>query len=102
MNKKGGGKTIKYFQNLRKIREDRDLLQKDIARILNIYQQQYQRYETGERQMPINYYKTLAKYYNVSIDFLSGLTDIPRTLTGEPYFLSSTLYIDRKGNINKK
>ena len=63
------------IDRLKEIREDRDLLQKDIAKILNIPQQNYSRYELGIIKMPIDKYVILAKYYNVSIDYLVGLTD---------------------------
>ena len=60
---------------LKEIREDRDLLQKDIAKILNITQVQYSRYETGIRLIPLDKLNTLAKFYGVSIDYLIGNTD---------------------------
>lgn len=63
------------IQRLKEIREDRDLRQKDIARILKVPQQNYSRYELGIVKMPIEKYVALAKYYNVSIDYLVGLTD---------------------------
>ena len=37
-------------------------------------------YETGKREMPMHHFITLAKHYNVSLDYLAGLTDIPRKL----------------------
>lgn len=66
------------IERLKEIREDRDLLQKDVAKILNIPQQNYSRYELGIIKMPIDKYVMLAKYYNVSIDYLVGLTDIKK------------------------
>ncbi len=63
------------IQRLKEIREDKDLYQKDIAKILNIPQQNYSRYELGIVSMPIEKYAILAKYYNTSIDYLIGLTD---------------------------
>ena len=66
------------IERLKEIREDRDLLQKDVAKILEIPQQNYSRYELGIIKMPIDKYVILAKYYNVSIDYLVGLTDIKK------------------------
>lgn len=66
------------IDRLKEIREDRDLLQKDVAKILNIPQQNYSRYELGIVKMPIDKYVILSKYYNVSIDYLVGLTDIKK------------------------
>ena len=69
-----------FYQRLRDMREDHDKTQAQIAEILGTSQQQYQRWESGAWQMPIEHYKTLAEYYNVSIDFLAGLISTPRNL----------------------
>ncbi len=66
------------YQRLKDIREDSDKKQEDIASVLNITRQQYQLYESGKREMPMHHFIVLAKYYNVSIDYLAGLTDTPR------------------------
>ena len=58
------------------IREDRDLLQVDIAKVLNITQCQYSLYENGLRSMPIEKLIILAKFYNVSVDYLLGLENL--------------------------
>lgn len=63
------------IERLKEIREDKDLLQKDIAKILNITQVQYSRYETGVRVIPIYHIAKLAQYYHTSVDYLLGLTD---------------------------
>ncbi len=63
------------IQRLKEIREDKDLFQKDIAKILNIPQQNYSRYELGIVSMPIEKYAKLAEFYNTSIDYLIGLTN---------------------------
>jgi len=62
------------------MREDADKSQKDIADILKTTRQQYARWETGEYQCPIEIYKELARYYNVSLDYLAGLIDTPKKL----------------------
>lgn len=59
---------------IRDIREDRDLNQTDIAAVLGIAQQYYSKYETGEYELPVRHLITLANYYNVSSDYLLGLT----------------------------
>lgn len=71
---------MKYYQRLRDLREDNDKTQAEIAALLGTRQQQYARWESGAWQMPIEHYKTLAKYYNVSIDYLAGLLETPRKL----------------------
>lgn len=63
------------IQRLKEIREDRDLTQKEICRVLNISQVVYSRYETGIRLIPIDKLVKLAEYYKVSIDYILGLTD---------------------------
>lgn len=68
------------YQRLKDIREDADKKQEDIAIILNITRQQYQLYESGKREMPMHHFVTLAKYYNVSLDYLSGIIDTPRRI----------------------
>ena len=68
------------YQRLKDVREDADKKQDDIAKILDITRQQYQLYESGKREMPMHHFITLAKYYNISLDFLSGLTDTPKKL----------------------
>ena len=68
------------YQRLRDIREDADQKQEDIARVLNITRQQYQLYESGKRELPMHLFVVLAKYYNVSLDYLSGLIETPKKL----------------------
>lgn len=63
------------ISRLKEIREDNDLLQKDVAEILEIPQQNYSRYEIGTIAMPMEKYSILADYYNTSIDYLIGRTD---------------------------
>ena len=63
------------FKRLKDLREDNDLLQKDIAKILGISQQYYSEYEKGNRTIPISHLITLAKFYNISIDYIVGLTN---------------------------
>ena len=58
---------MKYYQRLRDMREDHDLTQKDVAKLLNTTQPQYVRYETGERELPMHHFITLSKFYNINI-----------------------------------
>ena len=68
------------YQRLKDTREDMDKKQEDIAFVLNISRQQYQLYESGKREMPMHHFITLAKYYNMSLDYLAGLIDKPKNL----------------------
>ena len=69
-----------FYQRLKDIREDNDKKQEDIARVLNITQQQYQLYESGKREIPMHHFITLAKHYNISLDYFAGLVDVPKKL----------------------
>ncbi len=69
-----------YYQRLRDLREDFDKSQAQIASVLNITPQQYQLYESGKREIPAHHLITLAKYYNISLDYLLGLIATPRKL----------------------
>ncbi len=80
MNKK----YEKSYERIRALREDNDLTQKEIASILNMSQTGYSKYETGENDIPTKILIDLAKYYNTSIDYLLGITDIK-----EPYLRSN-------------
>lgn len=68
------------YQRLKDIREDSDKKQEDIASVLNITRQQYQLYESGKREMPMHHFVALAKYYNVSLDYLAGIIETPKKL----------------------
>ena len=63
------------YQRIKDLREDKDLLQKDVAKILDTTQQQYSRWEKGESEIPLHHAITLAKFYKVSMDYLTGLTN---------------------------
>lgn len=64
-----------YLQRLKDLREDNDLTQGDIAKLLKTTQPQYSRYETGEREIPIRHLVTLADFYKVSTDYILGRTN---------------------------
>lgn len=63
------------FKRLKDLREDHDMYQKDVAKLLGISQQYYSEYEKGKRTIPVQHLITLAKYYNTSIDYIVGLTN---------------------------
>ena len=68
------------YQRLCDLREDAGLSQKEIAEKLGTTQQQYCRYENGTRELPMHHFITLARYYNVSLDYLAGLIQTPKKL----------------------
>ncbi len=63
------------MNRLKDLREDKDLKQIKIANILGCSQATYSRYENGDLNIPIDVLKRLARFYNVSIDYIIGLTD---------------------------
>lgn len=69
---------IMQFKNLRSIREDKDIKQKDIAKYLNVSQNTYSQYETGVISLTAEVLIKLSDYYNVSIDYLLDRTDNPK------------------------
>ncbi len=66
------------YSRLRGLREDKDMNQTQIAKILGMSQTGYSKYETGENDIPTEILIKLARYYNTSIDYLLGETDNPK------------------------
>lgn len=66
--------NMNYMIQMRNLREERDLTQQEVAVILETSQTMYARYERGANEMPIRHLIKLAKYYDVSTDYLLGLT----------------------------
>ena len=66
------------YRRIRDLREDRDLLQKDVAEYLNCSQVCYSYYEIGRRDLPTDVLIRLAGFYNTSTDYILGLTDDPK------------------------
>ena len=67
-----------YRQRLREIREDRDLSQADVGKLLHKSQQGYSHIENGRAELKIEDLIVLCKYYHLSADYVIGLTDHPR------------------------
>lgn len=63
------------YKRIRELREDHDLLQKDLAEYLHCSQVAYSRYELGARDIPTQTLIQLAKFYKTSTDYILGLTD---------------------------
>lgn len=69
------------YPRIRDLKEDRDMKQSDIAKIINMSDKQYARYERGETDVPLQVAITLADFYNVSLDYIAGRTNDKRGLT---------------------
>lgn len=65
-----------YQNRLRDLREDKDLKQRDLAELLKVHQTTYSDYELNRLNIPVAALHTLADFYNVSIDYLLGRTNI--------------------------
>ena len=66
-----------YYPRLRDLREDHELTQDQLVKILNMHKTTYTNYEQGKREIPFELVIRLAKLYNVSIDYIAGLKKEP-------------------------
>ena len=64
------------YRRIRDLREDRDLKQEDLVRLLNCTQACYSNYENGRRDIPTETLNQLADFYGVSVDYLLGRTNV--------------------------
>lgn len=75
------------MNRLKELREDKDLLQRDIAKVINVSQRGYSHYETEDTNIPIEILKSLADYYQTSIDYILYRTDVrkayPKSILNE-------------------
>ncbi len=63
------------YHRIKDLREDADLIQEDIARILHTTQTQYSRWERGAQEIPFHHVIALARFYKVSLDYIAGITN---------------------------
>ena len=66
-----------YYYRLKDLREDKDLSIRELSTLLYMQKTTYHNYESGKRELPFELAITLAKFYNVSLDYLAGLTNDP-------------------------
>lgn len=69
-----------YYKRLRDLREDNALTQRQVAELIGTTQQVYSEYEKGIREIPLYKMIILAKHYNVSLDWITELTDTKRAI----------------------
>lgn len=67
-----------YYPRLRDLREDHDMVQKEVAAFLGIDQRVYSNYETEKREIPTRFVISLARLYNTSTDYILGMTNETR------------------------
>lgn len=90
-------KKQRYYNRIKDLREDKDLTQIQIAKLLGLHTTQYQRYERAETTIPADIIVDIAKFHEVSTDYILGLTNNP-----EPnYKIKNQTNVNiNKGNIN--
>lgn len=71
---------MQYTQRIKELREDNDLKQENIAKILKTSRSYYGQYERGKRPLTIEHLITLCEYYKMSADYILGFTDEPKQL----------------------
>lgn len=92
---------MKDYSRIRVLREDAALTQKQVALNLSMHLTQYRRYECGESEVPLHIAIRLARLYNVSLDYIAGISDDKRGLTrsaltdGEIRLVKSYRNLDR-------
>ncbi len=67
---------MKYNERIREIREEHSLTQQKIANLLNIGQRTYADYESGKTRIPVDSLLILARFYNVSLDYITGASNV--------------------------
>ena len=72
---------MKYNERIREIREDNSLTQQKIADLLHIGQRTYADYESGKTRIPIDSLLILARFYDVSLDYITGASNIKVSTT---------------------
>ena len=70
-----------YYKRLKDLREDKDLTQMQLVELLGMHKTTYTNYEQGKREIPFSLAIRLAQFYNVTLEYLAGLTNTPTPLT---------------------
>ena len=70
----------RFTNRLRGLRQDKDLTQAEVAKIFYLQVTQYRRYENGESDLPLEWAKKFARFYNVRVDYIGMLIDYPEKL----------------------
>jgi len=73
---------MNYTERIRTLREDVDMTQSEIAQMLNVGQRTYCDYELGKTRIPVDSLIILAKFYNVSMDYICGVSDVKSRFRG--------------------
>ena len=68
------------YRRIRDLREDSNYTQKELSKYLNCSQQVYSNYELGQRDIPTDILIKLSRFYNVSVDYILGISDNPKRI----------------------
>lgn len=71
-----GAKLMQHYQRIKDLREDSDLTQSELCQKLYMHKTTYTNYEQGKHTVPLDFAVTLADFYNVSLDYIAGRTNI--------------------------
>ncbi len=71
---------MQHYTRIRDLREDADLTQEQLVKKLGMHKTTYTNYEQGKREPPFDFIIKIARFYNVSIDYIAGIIDKPRPL----------------------
>lgn len=68
---------MEYYERIKAIREDKDISQEELSKMLNIGQQTLSQYENNKRKLPIDLLKKYVEIFNISSDYILGITNNP-------------------------
>lgn len=94
------GGIMNYGQRMKLVREYVSAKQKDVAEVLDLSQSAYQQFETQKRIIPIEHLNNFCNYYNISIDYVLGLTDDERYV-GSREAISNDIFVERLHQFRK-
>ena len=92
---------MSVYQRLRDLREDADLTQKQVADKLYMHLTQYRRYESGESELPMNIAINISHLYNVSLDYIAGISNNKLGLTDSSLTTNETILINGFRNLKE-
>lgn len=81
-----------FYQRLKDLKEDADLTQKQVAELIGVSMNHYGKYERGETDIPLEKAIILAKYYDVSLDYLAGLSNQKKSMSIKEQVALVTMY----------
>lgn len=90
-----------FYQRLKDLKEDADITQKQVADLIGVSMNHYGKYERGETDIPFEKAIILANYYNVSLDYLAGRTNIKNPISDKSQLLKIAELFKQLNSINR-